>query len=652
MTFLARLIALLGQVETRHWVALGLSALLHVAVMLGLHQEPQPLPEPVSFEITLQPPEEERLKLPRSKAAKNQQADKAKLRNLAKAKPPKAQAPRREAQTLEARLRPESQKPKDAPEVSLPSSEAVAVLAEQTPPREQAKPAQGALAATPGTPSKSVEGRGTAGADPAAASGASRPAGAGVVAGGSAASAGEAGLALAVARSMALAPGGGDLSEGGAAGANPGKGAEGTPGGEGSTAYAASGGTGGGLNVAAGKGANLNSTNQSPPLAGGEPKGLRLTASGSLASLPEFAQGKGGLASGHLALEAAAANVQDGHGRGQSLSSTAAGGASVSPLQGVAGKGAGGTTAVERPASPQPGGAPGGPAPGRLAGAALPGKSLGGPDVAPRPGDSSQATRALALAPGEPGSSPRLAVPLQMVQTGSPVPVGPAAGAPARQGGGQVDDKVATRPGGGDAVSGTSGTARLAQAGGGGMTAVVAGSGTSSRGSAGGRSAAPVVGPTTVGGGAPAGNLRAMTSIKPGEEKVVRADSRADTLDVLAPSNYCPLPIHAQPDNRPPAPSADRLELPSYVATNPSFVYPIMANVYGVEGKLIMRVQVLTDGRPGEMFLKQSSGNGILDRDAREQLSRWRFNPARKNGQAVTAWVDVPVIYRLPEGRK
>jgi protein TonB len=77
-----------------------------------------------------------------------------------------------------------------------------------------------------------------------------------------------------------------------------------------------------------------------------------------------------------------------------------------------------------------------------------------------------------------------------------------------------------------------------------------------------------------------------------------------------------------------------------------------MANVYGVEGKLIMRVQVLADGTPGQMLLKQSSGNGILDRDAREQLARWRFNPARKNGQAVTAWVDVPVTYRLPEDRK
>lgn len=650
MTFLARLIALLGQAEARHWVALGFSALLHVAVVLGLRQAPQPLPEPVSFEIALQQPQEERLKPPRPKAARTSQADKAKPRKLAKAKPPKAGETRQDARTLEARLKPEQQKPKDVPEVSLPASEAVAAQSGQTLPHEQAKPAQEALVAAPGTPSKPVETRSMAGSDPTAAGGASLPDGAGMAAGGSAAPAGEAGLALAAARSMALAPGGGDLTEGSETGTSPGRGAEGAPGGEDSTAYSASGGTGSGLNVSAGRGANLNSTSQSPPLAGGEPKGLRLTASGSLASLPEFPQGKGGLASGHLALEAAAAGMQDGHGRGQALTGSVAGGAPVSPLQ--AGSGKGGTgSAVDRPPAARPGGGPGDPAPGRLAGAPLPGKGLGGPDAAKHPGDSTHTTQALALAPGEPGSTPRLAVPLQRVQTGAPVPAGPVARLPARQGGGQVDDKVATRPGGGDAVSGPGGAVRLAQVGSG-LTALAAGSGVAGRGGAGARAAAPVAGRSMAGGGTPAANLREMTGVKPGDEKVVRADSRADTLDVLAPSNYCPLPLHAQPDNRPPAPTGDRLELPSYAATNPGFVYPVLANVYGVEGKLIIRVQVLPDGRPGEMFLKQSSGNGILDRDAREQLSRWRFNPARKNGQAVAAWVDVPVIYRLPEGRK
>jgi protein TonB len=77
-----------------------------------------------------------------------------------------------------------------------------------------------------------------------------------------------------------------------------------------------------------------------------------------------------------------------------------------------------------------------------------------------------------------------------------------------------------------------------------------------------------------------------------------------------------------------------------------------MANIQGTQGKLVVRVQVLANGLPGEMLLKQSSGNAILDKDARETLARWRFSPARKGGQAVDSWVDVPVIYRLSVERK
>jgi protein TonB len=62
-----------------------------------------------------------------------------------------------------------------------------------------------------------------------------------------------------------------------------------------------------------------------------------------------------------------------------------------------------------------------------------------------------------------------------------------------------------------------------------------------------------------------------------------------------------------------------------------------------------VRVEVLTDGRPGRMWLKQSSGSGILDQHAQAQLAQWRFMPARRNGQPVTAWIDVPVLYRLSE---
>jgi protein TonB len=81
-------------------------------------------------------------------------------------------------------------------------------------------------------------------------------------------------------------------------------------------------------------------------------------------------------------------------------------------------------------------------------------------------------------------------------------------------------------------------------------------------------------------------------------------------------------------------------------------VFPLQALLNNVQGTATVRVEVLPDGRPGKMWLKQSSGNGLLDRDAQSQLAFWRFNPAHKNGQPVTAWIDVPVIYRLQDANK
>lgn len=656
MTLWVRLMARLGQVETRHWVAAGASVLLHLAVLLGLRQAPPPPPETVSFEIALKSPEELRLKPPKAKTAL---ADKSKPRKLAKAKKAKPKAAPREPHTLEARLQTEKRTPRDAPRVNLPTAEprqsksARMAEAPATTLSQAPKESAAMTGSQPALAPSNVEAAAKPAAGSTGAGEAVQAEGAGLMAGGSAASSGEAGIALAASRSMALAPGGGDVSQGAQAGASTGNAAEGANAGAGPATFSASGGAGGGLNLAAGTGANANAASEPTPLAGGEPQGLRLTASGTLSGQPEFTQGQGGLAAGHLALEAGAANAVDGQGRGQALASAVAGGTSVSPLQGpAAGPGKGGQgAAIDRPAGSRlAGGA--GPAPGRLAGAPVAGRSLKGPDGNKPAGNSSQAAKTLALAPGEPGSGPQWAVLMVPVQAGGPVPWGQGRGTPERRGG-QAADKVATAPGGGDfsTHAGGTGGVRLARADGGGL-APVAPRGVSGASGGGGRAMAPAVGPTAPGGATPGGNARGMTLVKPAEVKVMRPDSKVETLDVLAPSNYCPLPFHPQPDNRPPKADSDSLELPTYAATNPSFVYPIMANVYGVEGKLIMRVQVLADGTPGQMLLKQSSGNGILDQDAREQLARWRFNPARKNGQTVAAWVDVPVTYRLPEGRK
>jgi protein TonB len=154
--------------------------------------------------------------------------------------------------------------------------------------------------------------------------------------------------------------------------------------------------------------------------------------------------------------------------------------------------------------------------------------------------------------------------------------------------------------------------------------------------------------------GGPDREAARLKTVKVADTQVIRPDTQAKPLDVLAPSTYCPLPLpgHSFPDNRPPKPDEHVTTQPAYAPDNPSFVFPIQAWAGNIQGKAIVRVEVQPDGKPGRMWLKQSSGSGLLDRDAQSQLTFWRFIPARKNGQPVSAWIDVPVVYRLQDAKK
>lgn len=84
-----------------------------------------------------------------------------------------------------------------------------------------------------------------------------------------------------------------------------------------------------------------------------------------------------------------------------------------------------------------------------------------------------------------------------------------------------------------------------------------------------------------------------------------------------------------------------------YADDNPGFVYPRLAIRLGLQGTVLLEVEVLPDGRPGTIRLKQSSGHEQLDRDALRQMATWRFKPQIQRGRAQTTRVTVPVHYRL-----
>lgn len=74
--------------------------------------------------------------------------------------------------------------------------------------------------------------------------------------------------------------------------------------------------------------------------------------------------------------------------------------------------------------------------------------------------------------------------------------------------------------------------------------------------------------------------------------------------------------------------------------------YPPAALRRGDRGTVIVRVDVDATGYPGGVALVQRSGSRDLDRAAMEAVRQWRFQPAQRDGRAVTGSLDVPFDFK------
>lgn len=87
-------------------------------------------------------------------------------------------------------------------------------------------------------------------------------------------------------------------------------------------------------------------------------------------------------------------------------------------------------------------------------------------------------------------------------------------------------------------------------------------------------------------------------------------------------------------------------QLQTITATAPR--YPRAEARAGVQGTVLLRILVGTDGRPLEVSIERSSGSRSLDRTAREHvLKSWLFKPAMRDGHAVQAYGLVPIDFTM-----
>ncbi|GGA10581.1 energy transducer TonB [Dyella caseinilytica] len=141
----------------------------------------------------------------------------------------------------------------------------------------------------------------------------------------------------------------------------------------------------------------------------------------------------------------------------------------------------------------------------------------------------------------------------------------------------------------------------------------------------------------------------------------------------VTPPLHIPL-VHVQKEMPPPTITTPTTEpsqnskpvdaTPATIATPPSIApgvtslayrssplrFPAQAIRAHMEGTVVLLVLVDENGKPVQVKIEQSSGYGLLDKSAREQvMSGWQFEPAVIDGHAVKAWARVPVSFALQQ---
>ena len=131
-------------------------------------------------------------------------------------------------------------------------------------------------------------------------------------------------------------------------------------------------------------------------------------------------------------------------------------------------------------------------------------------------------------------------------------------------------------------------------------------------------------------------------------QRVQPAPQAAPDVPVETP----PLPAQTSAPAQPPAPPGLPDREPDYQAAylnNPPPAYPMAARRMGWQGRVVLNVEVLASGLPGQVRLYRSSGHDVLDNAAIQAVRGWRFTAARQDGQVVTKWFLVPIPFILKE---
>ncbi|KAF1689447.1 energy transducer TonB family protein, partial [Pseudoxanthomonas taiwanensis] len=137
-----------------------------------------------------------------------------------------------------------------------------------------------------------------------------------------------------------------------------------------------------------------------------------------------------------------------------------------------------------------------------------------------------------------------------------------------------------------------------------------------------------------------------IKELSPPKPSPVPPPPEAPPIEVAEPR---PTDVYEPPaPPAPPAPVADvaaSVDISSKNMNPPR--YPPAPARAGIEGEVILVIDVDANGNVTNVTVEKSSRNRDLDRAAVEAARKWRFNPAIVNGQKAAGRVRVPVNFTL-----
>ena len=125
--------------------------------------------------------------------------------------------------------------------------------------------------------------------------------------------------------------------------------------------------------------------------------------------------------------------------------------------------------------------------------------------------------------------------------------------------------------------------------------------------------------------------------------EAARLKAEQEAAQVRA-ANEATISFAAEEEERPP-----QVQVGGYGPTNKAPSYPHMARRMGLQGKVVLNVEVLANGSCGQINVAQSSGHAALDNNALSAVKTWHFVPATKDGKAINKWHQVPIIFSLKD---